>query len=51
MSKTKIKTNLKNATVEQKEMFFNNLSEAHKVLFESVVKRTWKEAVDKYANN
>lgn len=51
MNKTTIRTNLENTTLEEKERFIENLIEAHSILFQSVVKRTWKEKVDKYANN
>ncbi len=47
MNKTNIRTNLKNATLEEREKLINNLVEAHKILYASIIKRTWKKTISK----
>ncbi len=47
MNKRKIvKTNLEDATSEQREKFMQNLIEAHKILHKSVVGRYYKSFLD-----
>jgi len=40
-----VKTNLENATPEQRESFMKNLVEAHRTLYRSVVERHYKEVM------
>jgi len=47
MKKIVIKTNLDNATQEQREKFMNNLVEAYRTLYKSVVERHIRQLVGK----